>query len=124
MWPAGCGPTPAEQQILTSFFRASRLRDRTVLADIAAVTFEPRADGVVQRFEVVDFGEERRLDGGAAAKEVTIDAEVRTPANQVVARRLVVAMQRRPEERRWFITGITPPPASRTSPAASSVPPN
>lgn len=124
---AGCGSPPSpEHQVLTNFFRASRLRDTTILAGTAAVIFEPRSDGVVQQFAVTDSGTERRLDDGTISKAVTIRAQVRTPEGQVVARMLVVTMQRgagaQPD--RWFIIGVTPPPASQTSPAASSAPPN
>jgi hypothetical protein len=49
-----------EEQVLTNFFRASRVRDNTTLANIAAVSFDPRTDGTVQDFEVVQIGEEQR----------------------------------------------------------------
>jgi hypothetical protein len=122
---AACGPAPPspEHQVLTSFFRASRVRDTTMLAAVAAAVFEPRIDGVVQQFEITDFGSEQ---SGAAIiqKRITIDARVRTPDGRVVAKALAVTMQRAPGERRWFVTGITPLQASRTSPAASSAPLN
>lgn len=49
-----------EEQVLTNFFRASRVRDNTTLANIAAVSFDPRTDGIVQDFEIVEVGEEQR----------------------------------------------------------------
>jgi hypothetical protein len=66
------------------------------------VIFEPRRDGVVQVFEVLDAGPE------AGSKGVTVRARVRTPAGQVVERTLVVTMQRGagPRPDRWFITGF------------------
>jgi hypothetical protein len=57
---AACGSSAPEQQILNNFFRASRVRDNTTLANLAAVSFDPRTDGVVQDFEVVSAGEEER----------------------------------------------------------------
>lgn len=104
---AACGPTPSEQQVLTNFFRASRVRDTTILASVASVTFEPRVDGSVQEFEITDFGAEQQLGAGTTiSKQVTISAEVRTPDGQVVPRTFVVRMQRAAGERRWFITGF------------------
>lgn len=55
-----CGSSSPEQQVLTNFFRASRVRDNTTLANIAAVQFDPRTDGTVQSFDVVSVGEEQR----------------------------------------------------------------
>lgn len=58
---SACSMTRApEEQVLTNFFRASRVRDNTTLANIAAVSFDPRTDGVVQDFEVVEIGQEQR----------------------------------------------------------------
>lgn len=114
---AACGAVPPEQQALTDFFEASRTRDLTLLAGIAAVTFEPRADGSVQQFEILDFGaEQAQPDGSTLSKQVTINAQVRSPEGPVVPRTLLVTMQRRPGERRWFITAFTPLPISQTSP--------
>ncbi|HEY8535340.1 MAG TPA: hypothetical protein VIL25_02790 [Vicinamibacterales bacterium] len=55
----GCS-SPPEEKILQDFFRAARMRDDTTLGNIATVSFNPGTDGVVQRFEVVEIGEERR----------------------------------------------------------------
>ncbi|MGH9348272.1 MAG: hypothetical protein ACRD26_13520 [Vicinamibacterales bacterium] len=57
---AGCGATPPEQQVINSFFRAARVRDNATLANLAAVSFDPRTQGTVQDFEVVNPGEEQR----------------------------------------------------------------
>src|SRR5918996_5579210 len=57
---AACGSTSPEQQVIANFFRASRLRDNTTLASLAAVSFDPRTDGTVQEFEVVSSGDEQR----------------------------------------------------------------
>jgi hypothetical protein len=57
---AACGSTAPEQQVLTNFFRASRVRDNGTLANIAAVSFDPRTDGTVQDFEITNMGEEQR----------------------------------------------------------------
>jgi hypothetical protein len=54
----GCSGGP-EQQVLDDFFRAARMRDNTTLSNFATVSFDPRTDGVVQSFDVVDVGQER-----------------------------------------------------------------
>jgi hypothetical protein len=51
-----CGSTPVEQQLLTQFFRAARVRDNTALASISAVPFDPRTDGSVQDFKIDNIG--------------------------------------------------------------------
>jgi hypothetical protein len=55
-----CGSTPPEEQLLTNFFRASRVRDNATLSNIATVEFSPRTDGSVQDFEITGVGEEQR----------------------------------------------------------------
>lgn len=58
---AACSMTRApEEQVLTNFFRAARVRDNTTLANISAVTFDPRTDGIVQNYDVANIGEEQR----------------------------------------------------------------
>jgi hypothetical protein len=53
---AACGSTPVEQQLLTQFFRAARVRDNTTLAGMAAVSFDPRTEGTVQDFKIDSIG--------------------------------------------------------------------
>src|SRR5262249_59950686 len=55
----GCSSTP-EQPILNQFFTASRLRDNTTLAGFAAVTFDPRTDGIVTAFDITSVSPEQR----------------------------------------------------------------
>lgn len=57
---AACGASGPEQQALANFFRASRARDSAGLANIAAVAFDPRTDGIVQEFTIVSIGAEER----------------------------------------------------------------
>ena len=57
---AACGSTPVEQQLLTQFFRAARVRDNTTLASMAAVTFDPRTDGSVTDFKIDSIGAQER----------------------------------------------------------------
>ena len=51
-----CGSTPVEQNILTQFFRAARVRDNTTVADMSAVNFDPRTDGSIQQFKIDSIG--------------------------------------------------------------------
>jgi hypothetical protein len=55
-----CAGASPEQQLLTNFFRASRVRDNATLSNIAAVQFNPRTDGSVQDFEITSVGAEQR----------------------------------------------------------------
>src|SRR5512132_575765 len=57
---AACGSTPVEQQLLTQFFRAARVRDNTTLASMAAVNFDPRTDGTVTDFKIDSIGTQNR----------------------------------------------------------------
>src|SRR3954465_522704 len=61
---AACGSTPSEQQLLTQFFRAARVRDNTALASISAVNFDPRTEGSVQDFKIDGIGaqQHRKLE--------------------------------------------------------------
>lgn len=51
---ASCGSSPPERQVINNFFRASRVRDNATLANLAAVSFDPRTEGTVQDFEIVN----------------------------------------------------------------------
>jgi hypothetical protein len=97
--------------VLENFFRASRVRDTTVLARFGAVILEPRTDGTVQQFDIVRQGIERAGANGTMAKQVTVRAQVRTPAGGVVERDFVVTMERGsgPRPDRWFITAFRQP---------------
>src|SRR3954464_5377479 len=55
-----CGGTTPEQQLLTNFFRASRVRDNAPLSNIAAAQFNPRTDGTVQDFAIIETAPEQR----------------------------------------------------------------
>jgi hypothetical protein len=56
-----CGSNASqEQQLLNSFFRASRVRDNATLSNIATVQFNPREIGSVQDFDVTNVGPESR----------------------------------------------------------------
>ena len=77
---AACSSPPIEQQVLTTFFRAARVRDNTTLASISAVNFDPRTDGSVQDFKIDSIGaqQSRKLQ----LQELTADQD-KTRADQV-----------------------------------------
>ena len=113
MFIAGCvWPTP-ERQLLQDYFQACRLYDLTVLERLSTVACNPRTDGVVQGFEIA--GVER---GTPASRKVSIQAAVRMFDGSSSNRTMTVTLTE--QGGRWMVTGITPPPASQTSPAASS----
>ena len=56
VFAVACSSPPLEQQLLTTFFRAARIRDNTALASISAVAFDPRTEGSVQEFTIDNIG--------------------------------------------------------------------
>jgi hypothetical protein len=59
LFAAACS-SGGEQQILSKFFDANRLRDQTTLGTFATVGFDRDKDGAVERFSIVSVSEERR----------------------------------------------------------------
>jgi hypothetical protein len=55
----GCGASHPEQQSLQQFFRASGMRDDQTLANFAAVSFDPKTDGQVTNFTIVNVSDVR-----------------------------------------------------------------
>ena len=60
LFAMACGGASTEEQLLTNFFRASRVRDNATLSNITTVEFNPRDAGTVQDFEVLTVSEEQR----------------------------------------------------------------
>jgi hypothetical protein len=110
---SACVVPSAERQLLMNFFAACEVYDAVAMARFGTAACNPRTDGVVESFDIVDSSD----------AEVTIAASVRPlggdPQDQVL--RLGLA---RNEDGRLVVSALTRLPASRTSPAASSVPPN
>ena len=90
---------PPEEQVLTDFFHAARLRDTTMVARVSVVDLNPATDGVVDRFEVVAI--EPRGDG-VETRVVTLDALVRRPGGAAEPRTMTVTLQRA-GERGWRV---------------------
>ncbi len=96
----GCaGP---ERPLLTQFFDASRIRDKTALRKMATVVFEPREQGTITTFDITNVA--FRRDGQAELKDVTIVAPVRLPSGRTERKTLVVTMQRTATG--WIITAV------------------
>ena len=98
VFAAACRVAPPEQVLLRQFFEQSRVRDRTTLANIATVIFEPTRDGVVQAFEISD------IETSGSTKRVAVDAQVRSLDGTTMRRPLMVTMER--FNGRWMITRI------------------
>lgn len=71
MLTGACLTSGADHQLLDRFFAASRLRDRTALARLATVTFEPNIDGIVTGFSI-----ESARDLDADHRELTVPVTV------------------------------------------------
>ena len=54
------GSAGPEQQILSNFFRAARVRDNVTLGNLSAVSFDPRTEGTVQDFTILSITPEQR----------------------------------------------------------------
>lgn len=101
---SGCGWTPADEQVLTEFFERSREYDRTRLAEVATVVFDPKVDGVVDRFDVVNRGPEEQVGPERVRKELTVQAAVRSPAGRTSPRTLRVTLEWRDDA--WLVTRV------------------
>jgi hypothetical protein len=77
---AACSSPPIEQQVLTTFFRAARVRDNTTLASISAVGFDPRTEGSVQDFKIDSIGAQQHR---TLQIQQLIDEEAKLRAEQV-----------------------------------------
>jgi hypothetical protein len=114
---AGCAWPSPERQLLLDFFHACRLYDLTVLERLSTVPCNPKTDGVVQAFEIRTV---ERLS--PTSRNVSIQAAVRMFDGSSLGRAMTITLAE--QDSRWMVTGIMPPPASQTSPAVSSAPPN
>jgi hypothetical protein len=73
----------SEQALLTEFFAASRLRDTTTLSSMAFIVFEPRTQGTVTTFDIVNAGAEQREP---------LSPPALAPANEAFAKRNVLSL--------------------------------
>jgi hypothetical protein len=108
-----CGGATPEQQLLTNFFRASRVRDNATLSNIAAVQFNPRTDGSVQDFEITSVGADQRralqirqaMDeagpAGTSGPGRATEIPWRAPCRRWPARRSGAGLRRRAGRPRW-----------------------
>jgi hypothetical protein len=115
---AACAPRP-EAPILSAFFNASRLRDRTALQKIATTSFDPAARGIITSFDITAVV--TREAAGRVARDVSISAPVKLPSGQTLQKHLVVTLEQDGSASgsaapRWIVTAIrdaaapSPPP--------------
>jgi hypothetical protein len=150
-----CAVSP-EEQVLTRFFEASRALDSTQLYRLATVTLNPRLDGSIQTFSIaqrrgdekgplVDSRREQArrsliASGGRdvdftrtsiemITRQITIDADLRTPDGTVRPAVLFVTLEKAVAttsgsvvEGQWIVTRLQRAPDARTSRGASSAP--
>ena len=83
----GCSSSQ-EEQLISNFFRASRMRDNTTLANIAMVSFSPMERGTVRSFSVESIGEEQRRPMQARSLSETL-REAETTENEFSDRKQV-----------------------------------
>jgi len=146
----------ADEQVLARFFEASRALDSTQLYRLGTVVFNPRVDGSVQTFSIAArrpdekaslddshreparrslgaaIGEDVDLAGKSVemiARQVTVDANLRTPDGTVRPAVLLVTLERAVAttsrsvvEGQWIVTRLQRAPDARTSLAGSSAP--
>lgn len=99
---AGCGWAPADEQVIRTFFAQSSLLDRTRLAEVAQVAFDPRVEGVVTRFEIVSRTD-MPLDSGRIRRAARVDAAIR--ASGAMSRRTIVVTLEQAAAGTWIVTG-------------------
>jgi len=103
---AGCSGG-YEQALVGQFFTASRLLDRTALAEIATVIFDPRTDGTVLRFDV-----DRITPEDHGQKRVIVIATVHLPSGKIIPETLVLTLRRadpavdKGTMSKWIITKV------------------
>ena len=97
----GCGWVPADEQAIRTFFAESSLYDRTRLANVAQVAFDPRVEGVVTRFEIVSRTD-MPLDSGRVRRSVRLDAVVRSRG--ALSQRTIVVTLEQATAGTWIVT--------------------
>jgi hypothetical protein len=108
-----CGHA-SEKALVDQFFSSSRLRDRTAVQSIATVFFDPKDQGLVRQFAIVNVTPEEQ-SGGLTSKNVTIRASVESLAGMMSDKTIFITMQRRPDAD-WMITGVTVASAAPSRP--------
>jgi hypothetical protein len=97
---SACGVLSPEEQLLTDFFEASRLYDKSVMSRLSAAPMNPRTEGIVDSFDI-----ERVDRGDDGLERVTVDARVRAFNGRVSSRQFVFTLTR--QDGRWFIQDWT-----------------
>jgi hypothetical protein len=90
----------AEQPVVEKFFTASRLHDKTALADVATVAIDPVTQGSVTDFTIL------HVDRESSNETVTVEATVHLPDGSFGKRKLVLTLKRDPTGK-LTVTGVT-----------------
>jgi hypothetical protein len=97
----GCGWVQSDEEAIRAFFAQSSLYDRTRLASVSRVAFDPRVEGVVTRFEIVSR-QDTPMDAGRLRRVAQVDAVIR--ANGAMSSRTFsVTLEQAGSS--WTITG-------------------
>jgi hypothetical protein len=99
-----CGWTRSDEQVITKFFEQSRIYDTARLARFATVVFDPRTDGVVDRFTVIRRGADEPISPEGRRRQVTLSADVRSPAGRVQRTDLMMTLEER--DGAWMVVGF------------------
>lgn len=103
---------PAESAVIERFFSASRLLDRTQLSRVSSTIFDPREQGTVLSFEILEVHAT-----SADSKDVRVRAVVRTPRGETTTKSIAVVLRR--DDDRWLVAAfsdVTDAPASPSTP--------
>jgi len=95
-----------ERAAIDRFFSASRLLDRTALANVATVIFDPATSGTVLSFDI------QRITAGhqAGLEDVVVLASVHAPDGSMITKTLTLTLERQPEQSQaispWMVTAV------------------
>jgi hypothetical protein len=104
---AACAAKP-ERVTLDEFFKASRVLDKAALERVATVTFDPQANGVVEKFDIVNV-----KDDPGNKKIVTVAAQVKLAGeSELTDKTIVLTLAKRASQPNaadregWIVTGF------------------
>ena len=99
-----CGGPSPEHQVLTRLFDASRLYDRTRLASLGSVVFNPVTDGVVHEFAITKVDTSGAPDAAPVSEQVTLTAQVRAADGRISPRTLIATMEK--TDGQWRVVSL------------------
>jgi hypothetical protein len=104
---AACAAQP-ERVTLDQFFNASKALDKAALEHVATVTFDPQANGVVEKFDIVNVKSDPD-----SKKIVTVAAQVKIAGQaELTDKTIVLTLAKRASQKdtadgeQWIVTGF------------------